>query len=93
MTGFSFAICFSIWSMPGSVSSTTIVIREWPSTVVGPTVRLSMLNWRRETSPETRASTPGSSSTSAEMTARRDSCSASTTGSIRIPSRFRRPSG
>ncbi len=69
MTGTSFAVAFSLWSIPGAGSSTTIVIRECPSTVVGPTVRLSMLNCRRETRPDTRESTPGSFSTSAEMTA------------------------
>ena len=43
-----------------------MVIRETPACSVGPTASDAMLNPRRENSPETRASTPGLSSTSTE---------------------------
>jgi len=63
----------------------TIVIRAKRSSVVGPTVSDSMLNCRRLNRPDTCASTPGSWVTSADRTARSGGCSASASGSIRIP--------
>src|SRR5690606_21883036 len=51
--------CSSGWSP----TDTTMVIREMSGCSVGPTARDSMLKLRRENSPETRARTPGTSST------------------------------
>ena len=55
-----FAIFTFIWG------TTWIVIREMPGCSVGPTASDMMLKPRRENRPETRASTPGLSSTSTD---------------------------
>ena len=66
MTCTSLLSCLVTCSSGKSSTETTIVIRETPGCSVGPTASEAMLNPRRENSPETRASTPGLSSTSTE---------------------------
>jgi hypothetical protein len=64
MTSISLSSCLTTWSTEWRVQSTRIVMTERSARSVGPTARLSMLNPRREKSPETRDSTPGRFSTS-----------------------------
>src|SRR5690625_901138 len=58
--------CLVTCSRGESSTSTTTVMRETPTTSVGPTASDSMLKARRENSVEIRASTPGLSSTRTE---------------------------
>jgi len=65
-TWMSLLSCLVTCSSGKSSTATTIVMRETSGCSVGPTASDSMLKPRREKRPDTRASTPGLSSTSTE---------------------------